>query len=75
MGTWSKLLFLKATSELLLKNICFIKKLFEEELSYWMSQIKYRCYLKTIKKFLCEFEYSTPAAIHINILILYYQDV
>lgn len=65
-GTWSKLMFLKATSEFLLKSISFIKKLFEEELFYWMAQIKCTdVILKLlIKEFPCEFEYSTPAAIH-----------
>lgn len=35
------LMFLKATSEFHLKNIYLIKKMFEEELFYYMAHIKY----------------------------------
>lgn len=71
-------MFLKATSEFLLKkNLCVTEKLFKEEIFYWIGQIKCTDVIlkPLIREFPCEFEYSLPAVIHINILMFYHQDI
>lgn len=65
----SKLMFLKATSEFLLKKYLLYKKAVwgRAVLVYGTDVI-----LKLlIKEFPCEFEYSIPAVIHTNILSRY----